>query len=482
MVNRPDVVLFMTDQQRHDQLGYRSDGFFETPALDGLAAAGVRFDECYTTGATCIPARVGLLTGVFPRRLVAESGMIGLPEGTWTVAHAFRAAGYETALIGKMHFTPVHARHGFDHMRTSEHLGATRLGLRPDGTPDLDDYHAWLVDRGLARWSRLEVGAAPEIEPAPPPPGVGNAPFPYELALHPTTWVLREVQAFLAARSGDRPLFLIISFPHPHTPLNPLGPYAQRYDAADVPVPAAGDTANDALPAVFRDAIESDGASYRPWRVRERGEDALRARQTRIRALVRQIDDAVAELLPRFPLDRTVVAFTSDHGDFGGHRGLAGKSPWIPFDDLVRVPLLLAGPGIAAGRRSPAIVQSGDLPLTLCELAGVPLPMPASDFDSVSIVPHLGADPPEGRGGRPARFLYNSGWPGARLGGVKLICHWPSWTTLLLDLDADPDERVDRSDDPDYADVRRELEAIVWDGLSSGGLQEPLADWAATRA
>lgn len=477
MVQAPDIVLFMTDQQRYDQVGYRSGGFYETPALDGLARRGVVFRNAYSAAATCIPARIGLLTGVQPRRLPTQPDSIGLREGVWTVAHALRAAGYETALVGKMHFTPVHAQHGFQYMRTSEHLGATTLGRAPDGTPDLDDYHAWLVAQGIAEWGELEIGKAPEVRPVRPA-GVGKVPFPYELAYHPTTWVADEVRRFLEQRRDDRPLFLVVSFPHPHTPLNPLGSYATKYDVAETVVPAVGYEANAGLPEVFRDAIDGSAASYVPWRVHEHGESALRLRQTQVRALVSQLDDALGDLLPRFPLDRTVVAFTSDHGDYAGHRGLGGKAPWIPFDDLVRVPLVLAGAGIAQDRQSEALVQSCDLPLTFCELAGVTLPVDDAEFDSCSLTPHLGDAPPEGLGDRAARFLYNSGWPGARLGGAKLICHWPSWTKMLFDLDRDPDETVDVSADPAYADTLRELESIVWEGL----LREPpvvLTDWAA---
>ena len=227
-----------------------------------------------------------------------------------------------------MHFTPVHARHGFDVMRTSEHLGASTLGLRPDGAPDLDDYHQWLVERGVAAWGALEPGRAPQILPRRPD-GVGPVPFPYLLEYHPTTWVVDQVRTFLRGRRTDRPLFLVVSFPHPHTPLNPLGPYATKYDVEDTELPTDGDEVNESLPEVFREAIDNDGAAYSPWRVRDHGADVLRRRQTQVRALVNQIDDALGALLAHFPLDRTVVAFTSDHGDYAGHRGLGGKAPWI---------------------------------------------------------------------------------------------------------------------------------------------------------
>src|SRR5207249_1063988 len=103
------------------------------------------------------------------------------------------------------------------------------------------------------------------------------------------------------------------------------------------------------LPDAFIQAMQGGTSRFSGWRVDEHGVDALRSRLTKVRALVRHIDDTVGRLLELFPLDRTAIAFTSDHGDYAGHRGLAGKVPWIPFDDLVRIPLILAGAGIVSG-------------------------------------------------------------------------------------------------------------------------------------
>ena len=197
-----------------------------------------------------------------------------------------------------------------------------------------------------------------------------------------------------------------------------------------------------------------------------------------MRALVHQIDDALGRLLPRFPLDRTVVAFTSDHGDYAGHRGLAGKVPWIPFDDLIRVPLVLAGPGITAGRKVASVVQSCDLAVTLCELAGAPLPAPIEDFDSLPLTPYLGDSTAPTGEDRAALFLYNSGWPGVRLGSMKLIAHPPSGSRVLFDLDRDPDESSDVSGDPAQRDTLGALEELVRTGLARGAPVE-IAEWSA---
>ena len=114
---RRDLVLVMTDQQRFDQVGYASSGHFETPAIDALAKRGVVFDTAFSAATTCVPARTALLTGLHPHRTPAQENGDAVREGFWALAHALRHAGYETALMGKMHFAPVHAPHGFETMR-----------------------------------------------------------------------------------------------------------------------------------------------------------------------------------------------------------------------------------------------------------------------------------------------------------------------------------------------------------------------------
>jgi arylsulfatase len=454
----PDIVLMMTDQQRHDQVGYASEGFYETPALDALAARGVVFGTAYSAAATCVPARIGLLTGIQPKRLPRRPPTFALEPGAWTLAHALRDKGYETALFGKMHFNPVHADHGFDVLRTSEHLNASVYAPAADGTRDVDDYHQWLVDEGLATWRSLEVGRAPEIEPIQPPAGC-TAPFPYDIRYHATSWIENEVRRFLDRRRSDRPLFLVVSFPHPHPPLNALDPYASRYRPGDVKVPSPGFEVNEKLPAPFVEALAGGTAQFGNWRVSDHGEESFRLRLTKVRALVRHIDDVIGQVLMRFPPDRSYVAFTSDHGDYGGHRGLANKAPWIPFDDLLRVPLVVTGPGVARGRRVDALVQSSDLALTFCDAAGIDVPH--EEFDGRSLWPLISEGAHDVDDDRTAWFLSNPGWPGVRCGSLKLIGHFPSGTCVLFDVEADPDESVNLAADAAWSDELSELRDVM---------------------
>jgi choline-sulfatase len=462
-----DVVLFMTDQQRADQVGYASGGYYETPVLDALADRGVRFDSAYSSSTTCIPARIGLLTGVQWNRLPGWKHWPALRPGIWTVAHAFRAAGYETALIGKMHFTPAHADHGFDVMRLAEHVGASVLAPGPDGELDVDDYHQEMIDRGLARWGKLEEGAVATIVPQPPESVGEDVPFPFDLELHATSWIEREVNRFLDTRDRSRPLFLVVSFLHPHAPVNPLGPYASMYDRADTVLPGDDPAMNDTLPEPFREAFVVNGKrKFEPWRVDVQGEDTLRDMLTGIRALVRQIDDTLGRLLPRFDLDETLVAFTSDHGDYAGHRGMGMKMPWMPFEDLVRVPLVVAGAGVAGRRRVASPVQTSDLACTFCDLAGIEVD--SGDFDSRSLRPYLeGSDAPE----EPSVFAA-LGWPGARVGDWKVIVHGLTLTPVLFNLAEDPGERVNVADDPQNHDVLEAALDVVRTALARPKLED----------
>jgi choline-sulfatase len=439
-IRPPDVVLFMTDQQRFDQVGFRSDGFFETPALDGLAARGVRFDNAYSAAPTCVPARTALMTGMQPHRLPTQGATRSLREGTWTLPRALRGVGFQTALVGKMHFSPLHADHGFDTMRLCEHLSASDIGRRPDGRPDFDDYHDWLTDQGLDEYRAMPDGHGD-------PADVRTTVFPYESSVHPTAWVEREAHAVLDRRD-DRPLFLVVSFPHPHAPLNPPEPYASRFDPSDVALPTDGFEVNAGLPPVFREALELNYGPYRTRRTDRVGAEALRRLLTRARALVCQIDDAMGRLLERLPLDRTLVFFTADHGDYAGHRGLLQKVPWIPFEDLIRVPLVMAGPGVPEGRREQSLVQAYDFVPTACEVAGAPVDL--DELDARSLRPLTGGDGADT--GRAVVFATSAGWPGARLGRFKYVRHRRTRQGVLFDLEADPGETRNLIEDPHHRD------------------------------
>lgn len=442
---RPDIVLVMTDEHRYDWLGCTSGGAFDTPTIDGLAASGLRFDQAYSGHTTCVPSRTAILTGLHHHRTPSVPGGLALEPGFWTVARGLRSVGYETALIGRMHFTPTHADHGFDTMRICENVN------RGSGYEDVtDDYQQWLASEGRPDWRILhprDDGTVGGFDAAVP------RVFPDEERFHPTAWIEREAIRFLerrAATPGERtPLLLIVSFPHPHGPYDPPEPYASMYDPTATVLPTDGFEVNAVLHASFARDL---GHRFTKRADGPEGRARLREVLTAIKALVRQIDDSVGRIVAHLDLPRTALFVTADHGDYGGHRGLMAKHPWIPFDDLWRVPLVVAGGAVAgAPRRSSALVQTGSFAPTALELAGVEVP--TRSFDFPSLVPLLAGE----EAAFVPRPLVTFAYPSVRRGRHKLITGNLHQDLMLFDLEADPGETVSLADDPAHAELTQDL-------------------------
>jgi arylsulfatase len=435
LIRRPDLVLIMTDQQRYDQIGYVGTTPVRTPNLDRLAAAGVIFDTTYSASTTCIPARTSLMTGLLDHRAPYLEPFV-LDPGFFTVPHALRAAGYETALIGKMHFTPMRSPHGFEHMRVVEHFGA--YNVDPTTLPELDHYHDWLRAQGLPDW-RLDGRE-------------DNCPYPLDPATHPTSWVEREATAFLRDRDGDRPLFLVVSFPHPHPPVNPPASHAGLYDPDECVIDPEWHTANAYLPASFRRATAQADAPHR--RIQPERMRAHRATLAHTYGLITQIDEAVGRIVAHLDLDATVLFFTSDHGDYAGHRGLVRKVPWIPFDDLARVPFFVTGAGVAGGRRDAGLAQSFDFATTCLDYAGVDVDLAA--FDGISLAPLLGDPAASLDADRTVHCGISMRWPMVRRGPHKYLrSGWGE--EVLFDVERDPGEVYNLTSlDPD-----REIRGVL---------------------
>ena len=243
MVKQPNIVLFMTDEQRFDWVGSASDGFFETPFLDELAASGVRFASAYSSSTTCVPSRVSLLTGLHHSRVPTVEGSLAMQQGLddrpWPARCGLRDG------VDRSHALHADAcrprlRHAPD---LREHQPRQRLR-----TDDIDDYARWMAAQGLPDWRVWDRRSDGEIAPHVAGTPASSPPTPPTI---PTGWIESEAVNFLRSRRSDRPLFLVVSFPHPHAPYDPPEPYASMYEPDDVEVPADGFDVNESVLADF---------------------------------------------------------------------------------------------------------------------------------------------------------------------------------------------------------------------------------------
>ncbi|MFN7956675.1 MAG: sulfatase-like hydrolase/transferase [bacterium] len=416
---RPNVVLFVTDDQSWSSIGYASGGSVQTPHLDRLSARGVRFERAYANSMPCIPSRASMLTGLhhhrWPRghrvsRKTGETYETSVAEGSWTWASALRAAGYATALIGKMHLDPPKARLGFEQMQLCE--------LRAMGK---DEYARWLESHGV-----LEKVLATT---AKSPLSFGVADWPLSARQHRISWVRDRTIEFLdAQRRQAQPFLLVVSFLAPHAPYDPIEPFASMYapDAQVLPTDRWQDL--QAMPPTLAAMRRLLPRSNLPA-------DLLRRALARYLGLVSQVDDSIGTIAGHIDLERTLVVFTSDHGDYLGRRDCLLKSPLVPFDAVARVPMFACGAGVPEGLSYPHPVSLVDIAPTLLRAAAIDVP---ADLDGRALQECFTAT-----GAGPDRTTYCFGADGFDMitrGNVKYFQAHQGDEEMLFDLAADPDE------------------------------------------
>ncbi len=484
MAKRPNILVLMTDQQKATAIRLYGNPDVPTPALERLAARGVRYDQCYTPHPLCVPARVSFWTGRYPHRHGARTNEILMPPEEHHFARGLHEAGYTLALFGKDHCFRPADQALFAHRYVFSHQG-------PDDTASEEEVAA-------VRWIRSGApgleGDAPGIDPT-----VYGRPRinPYPAEACPTAILARRAVRFLEAQTGDRPFCAWVSFPDPHEPYQCPLPYAALHPPERLTLPPWRDGEADAAmerTRVFRRLFGSDRLS----------EAQIRLTLSVYYGMIRFVDDAVGRILAA--LDRrgltedTIVVFCSDHGDYAGEHRAAVKSGAF-YDCLTRVPLLLSWPGhLPEGATDTHLVSLLDVLPTCLGLAGVPAP---AGIDGRPL-PGVGDDPPRdavfaeyGAGGPRLRLadlprLLAGPWPGplpllrwreaeghprmVRMGQYKYVYDPADETDELYDLGADPWELTNRARDPAYAAVRGRLRdrLLDWAIRTAGGRPAPL--------
>lgn len=381
---RPNILVILTDQQRKDSLGCYGNRVCQTPNLDRLASSGMRFDRNYVANPICMPNRLSLFTGQHIHNHGLWTNGLLLQERK-TIPGVFGEAGYQTASIGKIHFTPfggeennrecgpMWARGDGDTDWHGPYWGFEHVELTIGHTQPTAHYGEWFRANGgtddmLAR-NKVSTHGDCVVRPMPP-------------ELHDSAFVARRAEAFIASeRDQSRPFFLVASFPDPHHPFDPPADLAERYPVTAPATPVGTPEDLVTRPAHYRQHHEGRwhrkgvGTAGRPDGI---SDEHARERTALTHAMVDLIDQNVGvilEALERTGLaENTVVVFTSDHGELLGDHGLWAKGPFF-YEGLVNTPLIVRAPGMAAGAVSQALFSDVDLAPTLCSLAGVETPV-----------------------------------------------------------------------------------------------------------
>src|SRR6266487_3177628 len=349
---KPNLILFLPDQQRADTLACYGDVKVHAANLNKLASESVIFERTYVTHPVCTPSRSSLMTGTWPHINGCTRNSVPLDRRFRVFPELMQDRDYRSAYIGKWHLGedgPV--GRGFQHWIS---------------TDDHGDYTRYLISKGFA--PDKPNGRFSEV-------AVSNLP----IELSRPKFLERHARDFIEKHQRD-PFILVVAFVEPHSPYNgPLND-VNPLDEVELDVTATIPESED-IPLRYRLMREWQQAEALLDRERLPSQlffgitpDEYRSIKQRYLGLVTLVDQSIGAILgclERFGLsDDTIVVHTSDHGDSLGAHHLFGKE--VMFEEAARVPLLVRLPGHKRDKIVPQPVSHIDFVPTLLDLLGQP--------------------------------------------------------------------------------------------------------------
>ena len=448
-MTQPNILVIMADQLAPHFTGAYGHDVAKTPNLDALAARGMRFDAAYCNSPLCAPSRFAFMSGQLISRIAAYDNASEFKASVPTFAHYLKSLGYRTCLSGKMHFVGPDQMHGFEDRITTDIYPAD-FAWTPDWEAPDERIDKWYHNMQTVKESGL-AHATFQID------------YDDEVAFAAKRWLFDAARE--KANGKGAPFALVASFIHPHDPYVARPEWWNLYSDDEIDMPAFVPALEDQDPFSRRlmDGIE---ASYVPLT-----DDEVRRARRAYLANVSYFDSKIGELVQTLEetgeLDTTVVIVTADHGDMLGERGLWYKMNF--FEHSARVPLVMAGPGVAVGSAQNAVSLVDLLP-TFIDLAGGDPTMLGEPVDGRSLLPLMQGkeDPVDEAIGEYCAEM--TGYPVImiRRGPLKYI-HCDSDPAQLYDISADPSETTNVASDPRYAKAAADFASEVaerWDGAA----------------
>ena len=353
--NKATNILFITsDEMRSDVLGCMGNPDVKTPNIDALAARGTIFENHFVPFPKCVPSRCAMHTGRYTHTdgIRTVMGDNHLPKGDPNMGEFLRAQGFETAVMGLNHVWHNDWFYGTGDNTNKPKVNAVDYQSFTDG-PIADIAQKKITYPEGKQITGPHIDALAEIDYD----GLisGEYPgFPDEIRAEQAECYLREV------RDTSKPFFLQVNLGLPHPPYKIHEPYYSMYD-------------RDAITPFPYELPQDASLPLRAMREHRLGIDISEASLREIQAvyygMVSSTDARVGEILRALDeqglTDSTLIIFCADHGDFAGQYGLNEKWDAAMQDCLLKVPYMMAGPGIPAGHRVTTLSEHVDIPATI---------------------------------------------------------------------------------------------------------------------
>lgn len=402
-MNRPNVIIILTDDQGYGDLSCMGAKDFQTPHIDALAENGIRFTSMYSASPVCSPSRAAVLTGRYPGNagvraiLAGHRRASGLTPAVPTIATALKELGYATGISGKWH-----------------------LGLKQECRPNsngFDEFSGFLAGC-VDYYSHIFYWGMADGNTNPTHDLWENEEEIYANGEYMTERITRKSVEFIA-RHKKEPFFLYVAYNAPHYPMHAPEKYMMRF--AHLP----------------------------------------KDRQL-MAAMISAVDDGVGEITDALKehgiLENTLIYFQSDNGPsresrnwldgnedlyYGGSAGIFSGHKFSLFEGGIRIPAIMSWKGMTAARTVDAPHIATDIFPTVLELCGGD---PAGyELDGVSLKPMLFG---EGDALHEYLFWEMEGQTAVRKGRYKLVLNGrleegeaPRADVFLSDLESDPSEK-----------------------------------------
>jgi len=438
MLNKPNIIFILSDQQRWDTMGCYGQKLDITPNLDKMAEKGILFKNAFTCQPVCGPARSCLQTGKYATETGCYRNNIALPQDEKTIAHWMSEAGYKVGYIGKWHLAstgeesaekigpqvnyqtraiPLEFRGGWkDYWLASDLLEFTSHGY---------DGHLFDGDMNKVEFKGYRVDAL-------------------------TDFVLN----YLDNRDKDKPFFLFTSYIEPHHQNDHNryeGPQGSKERFKDYEIPG--------------DLIDTQGDWNKHY------PDYL--------GCCNSLDFNVGRIIDRLEklgiADDTIIIYTSDHGSHFRTRNLNITSGYDDYkrschEATIHIPMIFYGPGFKQGKNINELVSLIDIPKTIMTIAGLNPPEHMRGRPLQEVIDHTPEDWPQevflqisesqvGRAIRTERWKYSVKAPdkdGRIYASSDLYQE-----DFLYDLENDPYEKNNLINNPDYSDIRKDLRTLL---------------------
>ncbi|OON94913.1 MAG: hypothetical protein ATN31_00265 [Candidatus Epulonipiscioides saccharophilum] len=460
MQKRKNILFILTDQQRADFCGCYGATWLKTPNIDMLASEGVLYKHAVTPSAACVPARASLLTGRSPiENRVINNAQWLRPDHTdmniFTWPQILAKEGYHTASIGKMHFYPWDISEGFQYRIIAE-------DKRHNGIQD--DYSMFLKKHGYERvHGSISEGYYENL-------GATVSHLPEELQID--RYVCDRTLEYLDLLNNQNnlnaknqkeevPFAMMIGFPGPHCPYDPSQEMLDKMqDSDDIPNPAPRTKTSDTL----RDRnIRDNSLSWNGVDITEFSIEKAHKVRLHYSALVQAIDEYLGQIIAKLKehnmYDDTIIIFSSDHGDYLGDFGMAGKAHF--YEGAIRIPMIIRNPGTQPLEINHPVSLT-DIFNTILNFAGL---NPVDTFDSTTLAPFGSSEKREDIFG-----CIDLGW--MLLSGQFKYCVYYNGTQELFDISSDKLEQNNLLEDENYSllakQMRTELDKRVFAAILAG--------------